>query len=105
MKVYVDANPKAVCCVTEDGRTRYKELSGENTNNEAEYKAVIFAISQFPEATQIFSDSQLIVRQLQHVYHIKEDRLRELALQVWNNTSAEVEWLPRRENLAGKVLG
>lgn len=105
MKVYVDGNPKAVCCVTEDGHTKIQLLDGEHTNNEAEYKAVIFAISQFPEATMILSDSQLVIRQLQHQYHIKEDRLRDLAMEVWSNTNVDFEWVPRKKNLAGKVLG
>lgn len=114
MKVYVDANPSEIACVSdtpEPGRTRpiphCEILVGDNTNNEAEYKAVIKALREFPDVTEIFSDSQLVVNQLNLKWSIKEDRLRQLAKVVWQLSKGKVRftWIPRKQNLAGRLLG
>lgn len=107
MKVYVDANPTMTGYVTEDNRSSTFQLPPGNTNNTAEYRAVLRAILQVPEVTEILSDSQLVVNQLNHNFHIKDPHLRELALQVWAQAKNKVKftWIPRKENKAGKLLG
>ena len=110
MEIYVDGS----------GLGKYGFVSGntvkvfhkENiTNNEAEYLAVIEALSFAKEKKiMVFSDSQLMVNQLNHKFHIKDDKLRELALKVWNlietkELNVVFKWIPRKENKAGKVLG
>lgn len=108
MKVYVDANPKMAGFVSEDGDTDILYFAPEKTNNEAEYTAVAWALTKLKDVTEILSDSQLIVNQLNRKYHIKEDRLRFLARRVWDlakGRNVKFTWVPRKENLAGKLLG
>ena len=73
---------------------KYSEFLGEATNNEAEYKAVIFALKKFKalfgrkiaEMSEVIikSDSELLVRQLNGEYKITEPRIGELFLEIWN---------------------
>ena len=81
------------------------------TNNEAEYHAVIAALSNakitsINESIDICSDSQLIINQLNRRWNIKEDHLRKLAEQVWllcKDLKVRFFWVSN--NMAGKVLG
>jgi ribonuclease HI len=47
--------------------------------------------------------------QINHEYSIKKDTLRDLARKIWllikEYPSVEIKWIPREENLAGKMLG
>ena len=110
MIIYCDANPKMCAIVVGEmgnGGTSIEEFGTELTNNEAEYTAVIRALEDFPDATEIRTDSQLVVQQLNHKWHIKEDRLRSLAQRVWElvgSRNVKFTWVPRKENLAGKAL-
>lgn len=59
---------------------------------------------------EVISDSQLVVNQLSHNWHIKDDDLRDLAKKVWDITQANqlkvsYKWVRRKENPAGKLLG
>ena len=115
-RIYVDGNPKEVCCVTasDDGvlsrKVERAPIDGVNTNNVAEYRAVLFGLHKHPEATEVCSDSQLIVKQLNGEYAVKSEGL----LPWWLKVKARVEklghevkftWVSRDENPAGKVLG
>lgn len=79
------------------------------TNNESEYYGVIEALKNNKEKEiLLFSDSQLVVNQLNGRYKIKEPRLKVLAEQVWKlceGREIEFKWIPREKNIAGKVLG
>ncbi|MBI2545431.1 MAG: reverse transcriptase-like protein [Candidatus Aenigmarchaeota archaeon] len=79
------------------------------THNEAEYMAVIVALTENnAKEINIFSDSELIVKQLNRNYKIKEKRMLDLALRVQKlceGRSVTFTWIPRERNLAGKVLG
>lgn len=115
MKIYVDGNPCEVCCVYTSGVDPARQidrakLDGENTNNIAEYRAVLFGLYKHPEATEVCSDSQLVVKQLNGEYAVKnqillywwgrvQKRLSELSQKVY------FTWIPRENNPAGKVLG
>ena len=61
----------------------YKKYIGEATNNVAEYKALILALEQAEllsaDVLKINMDSELIVRQMQGRYKIKEPTLKVLA--------------------------
>lgn len=107
MKVWVDANPTMTGYVTEDNQSSTFQLPPGNTNNTAEYRAILRAILQVSGVTEILSDSQLVVNQLNHDYHIRDPHLRELALQVWTQAKNRIKftWIPRKENKAGKLLG
>ena len=74
--------------ILQDGRTQREvaEVIGETTNNVAEYKALIVGLENALElgATRVhvFSDSQLLVRQVNGVYKVKSLRLMPLFKQV-----------------------
>ena len=88
--------PSAIGIVIElpDTKKTYAEDIGEGTNNEAEYKALIFALKKTKtllsgaKAKQsnltCFADSELMVKQLNHQYQIKNDRIAKLFIEVWN---------------------
>jgi ribonuclease HI len=58
------------------------EYIGEATNNVAEYRALLLALSEAeklsPSSLTILSDSELLVRQLNGEYRVKSDLLRPL---------------------------
>jgi len=75
-------------------KKEFGEFIGKATNNEAEYKAVIFALkklkqlfgaskSKFSEV-EVFLDSELIEKQLNGDYKIKEKNLQNYFVEVWN---------------------
>jgi ribonuclease HI len=55
---------------------------GETTNNVAEYKAIIWGLelaAQLKATTvRVYSDSEVVIRQLTGEYKVKEDHLQEL---------------------------
>ena len=73
---------------------KYGEFIGDATNNQAEYQALIFAFKKAKllfgkkkakeMEIDVFMDSELIVKQLNHEYKIKEKDLQLLFLKVWN---------------------
>ena len=65
---------------------RHKKYVGEQTNNYAEYQALILALIEAAklgaESLKVNMDSELIVRQMQGRYKIKEPTLKVLAQEV-----------------------
>ena len=61
---------------------------GEQTNNFAEYSAVILALQQAQkmgaEAVDMFLDSELVVKQLNREYKVKNSGLAKLFVKVFN---------------------
>jgi ribonuclease HI len=55
---------------------------GKQTNNFAEYQALIaaleYAVENGPRALKVISDSELLVRQVKGIYRVKEPTLRDL---------------------------
>lgn len=78
----------AYLVVAENGRVMesHSFFLGEKTNNEAEYHAVIAALSaarKFVTGTvRVHSDSILVIRQLRGDYRVNEPRLKVLHAQV-----------------------
>jgi ribonuclease HI len=82
--------------ITQEGQIlkKYSEFIGEATNNQAEYQAVIFALKKVKllfgkkkakaMEIEIMVDSELVAKQLNHQYKIKEKDLQPLFLKVWN---------------------
>lgn len=64
------------------------EYIGETTNNQAEYKAVVAAITKAKELgaeeLDFYLDSELVVRQLNREYKVKSNGLAPLFVQVYN---------------------
>ena len=68
-----------------------KEISeyiGETTNNQAEYKAVIRALEEAKklgaDELEFYLDSELVVRQLNREYKVKNKELAPLFMKVYN---------------------
>ncbi|KKN72659.1 hypothetical protein LCGC14_0409010 [marine sediment metagenome] len=60
-----------------------------------------------PPAVLVCCDNEVVVKQLSRQYHIGNDKLRKLAQRVWQmtqNVEVKYQWIPRKENLAGKML-
>ena len=64
----------------------YKDFIGNATNNIAEYRALIKALELASDFSvtrlECFSDSELMVRQLNGVYRVKDEKLHKLFLLV-----------------------
>jgi ribonuclease HI len=73
---------------------KFSEYLGKMTNNEAEYKAAIFALKKFKALfgkklaketeIEIRSDSELLVNQMKGKYKVLEENLQLLFLELWN---------------------
>lgn len=72
----------------------YSEYIGEATNNEAEYKACIFALKKFKALfgkklsknteIEVKSDSELLVKQLSGKYKVLDEKIQSFFLEIWN---------------------
>lgn len=91
-----------------DGRpieTRRKYI-GTATNNVAEYCALVIALQEAVKvrvkSVLIYSDSELLVRQVCGIYRVKDDKLRQLFALVENLReyfrSFEIEYIDREKN-------
>jgi ribonuclease HI len=89
--------PAAIGVVIKGDQIRTKEYGeyiGVGTNNEAEYKAIIFALKKVKllvggdaakkAGVDFYVDSELIVKQLSHEYKVKDDGIQKLFLEVHN---------------------
>jgi len=73
---------------------KYSEYLGETTNNEAEYRAVIFALKKFKalfgkklaksSEIELRSDSELLIKQLNGEYKILEPKIQSIFIEIWN---------------------
>ncbi|MFH2063464.1 MAG: ribonuclease HI family protein [bacterium] len=78
----------------QDGNTvlEHSRYLGEVTNNQAEYTAVIDALEHSKERgaeeLEFYLDSELVVRQLNGDYRVKDRDLAKLFLKVWNLKSS-----------------
>ena len=75
------------------GERSYQERIGETTNNVAEYKAAIFALKKAKQLigkkrseteVEIRTDSELLYKQLNALYKIKDKELQPLFVEIWN---------------------
>ena len=98
--IYIDGGsrgnpgPSAFACVFEGLNKEYSEHLGKATNNEAEYQGLIFALKKAKSllgkdkikqiTLEIKSDSELLVKQMQGKYKIKEPHIQQLFLTAWN---------------------
>ncbi len=92
----------------------YGEYLGIATNNVAEYKAVIFALKKLKQlvgsekaksgSVRVHVDSELLVRQLNGEYKVKEPDIQDLFLELWNLKldfgDIVFRHIPREENTA-----
>ena len=115
LSIYVDGsggpNSGFGFFVKETGESFYKK-EPNITNNQAEYMAIISALKKFSGTIDeiiIYSDSKNTVSQLNHEFAINNDQLRTLARETWDLIAKfpnlKINWIPRNQNLAGKMLG
>ena len=85
---------------------------GETTNNQAEYEALILALQKAKgifkaqkiknKKIECYLDSELVVKQLNHEYKIKDEGMQKLFINVWNLTldfdSVKFIHIPREKN-------
>lgn len=79
-------------------------LTGEPSNNEAEYEAVIYGMKKSIELglreIEIYSDSQLIVNQLMGIYRIRQSNLQryfQSAIELASSfEDISINWVPRK---------
>lgn len=104
---FVVENDNKIICL-------HSEYIGIATNNEAEYKAVIMALEYVKEKfttkkISIFSDSQLVVKQLNGEYKVKAAGIIPLwsrAKKLMSEINASIDWIPRSKNkLADSLVG
>lgn len=87
--------PAAIGIYVESLGKKYAEFIGENrTNNEAEYEALIFALKKLKELVgkgktktaevECYLDSELVVKQLNHEYKLKDARIQAYFIEIWN---------------------
>ncbi len=80
------------------------------TNNEAEYWALIYALTEIREQglsdVEIRMDSRLVVEQVRGGWKVREPRLQPLhryARYLLEKVGARVVWIPRKENRANAL--
>jgi Ribonuclease HI len=76
--------------VYKNGRKVYEDsrFVGIATNNQAEYMAMLFATEkakEFDNEVMFHSDSELLIKQLNGTYRIKNRRLKEIFLKIKDN--------------------
>ena len=84
--------PAGIGAVILDGQGKVIEkiskYIGEATNNQAEYKALIAGLTKARELgareLEVFLDSELVVKQLNREYRVKDKDLAPLFVQVYN---------------------
>jgi ribonuclease HI len=77
---------------------------GRQTNNFAEYQALIaalkYAVEQGPKALKVVSDSELMVRQIRGIYKVKDPTLRDLHARA-SELISQLEWFHIEHVLRG----
>lgn len=87
----------------------HKKFLGEFTNNNAEYTALIESVKLLQnlkiefEQINFFCDSELVVKQINGKYKIKNKDMIKLSLEFWNqikllNKKFSIKHIPREQN-------
>ena len=112
MKVYVDSSTKKACFVFEGQEPITVPYPEPVTVNVGEYKAVIAALGEAVRRqlghVDLFTDSQLVVEQVKGNWKCCKMHLlplRDYARTLLRLVEGTIQWIPREENIAGKVLG
>jgi len=86
--------PAAVGVYIETLNKKIGQCIGNRTNNDAEYEALILGLQKAKiflgkekaKKTEVecFLDSELVVKQLNHEYKLKEPRIQQYFIEIWN---------------------
>jgi len=121
LKIYIDGasrgNPgeSGAGIVIKDGKgrvfKRLRQYLGRATNNQAEYRALLLALKASRELGQnirIYSDSELLVKQLKGSYRVKSKGLKpyfdEVRGLLRDFSSWEIAHIPREQNMEADAL-
>lgn len=67
---------------------RFGETIGETTNNQAEYQALLYglnlAFKNHIKELECYLDSELVVKQLNQEYKVKDKELAKVFVKIWN---------------------
>lgn len=77
------------------------------TNNEAEYCAMLKTLIVADRNDLIFSDSQLVINQINEKFKCNEEHLKRLQVrcrEIMLKKDITIKWIPRKKNLAGIFL-
>lgn len=102
IKMYTDGGsrgnpgPAAIGVWIETLGKKYSECIGEATNNVAEYAALIYGLKKLKQLlgkdkarqyeVECYLDSELVVKQLNHEYKLKEEYIQKNFIEIWNLT-------------------
>jgi ribonuclease HI len=86
--------PAAVGIYIETLNKKIGQCIGIRTNNDAEYEALILGLQKIKlflgkekakkAEVSCFLDSELVVKQLNHEYKLKEPRIQQYFIEIWN---------------------
>ncbi|ADL12237.1 ribonuclease HI family protein [Acetohalobium arabaticum] len=116
LNIYTDGasrgnpGPGGIGVLIKDGSNNIKEeladYIGEATNNEAEYQAIIAGLKKArelnSESISLFSDSQLVIKQLTGEYRVRSEKLKPYYLEIkellQDLPDCDFQHIPREEN-------
>jgi len=118
IKIYTDGGsrgnpgPAGIGIYIETLNKRYGEHIGEATNNVAEYAALIYGLKKVKQLlgkgkakqheVECYLDSELVVKQLNHEYRLKEEYIQKNFIEIWNLClefkNVIFKHIPREEN-------
>ncbi|HWJ49890.1 MAG TPA: ribonuclease HI family protein [Solirubrobacteraceae bacterium] len=108
--------PSAAACViaSPDGEVlgEHAELLGTQTNNVAEYRALLLGLAKARELgaseIEVIGDSELIAKQVNGIYKVKHPAMRPLYLEAMKALKAFEHWsirtVPRAQNAEADAL-
>lgn len=86
--------PAAIGVYIETLNKKFSEYIGEATNNVAEYAALVFGLKKIKQILgkektrqyeiECYLDSELVVKQLNHEYKLKEEYIQKNFIEIWN---------------------
>ncbi len=86
--------PAGIGIYIETLNKKYGECIGTATNNVAEYAALIFGLKKLKQLLgkdktrqyeiECYLDSELVVKQLNHEYKLKEEYIQKNFIEIWN---------------------
>lgn len=90
----------------------FKDYIGVTTNNQAEYRALLFALQKVKEMggtdVECYLDSELVVKQMRREYRVKDAGLAVVFLKAWNIAASfskiEFKHVPRAMNKEADTL-
>lgn len=110
--------PAAVGIYIETLGKKIGQCIGNRTNNDAEYEALILGLqkiknligkekAKFAEI-ECFLDSELVVKQLNHQYKLKEPRIQQYFIEIWNlmleYSKVTFNHIPREKNKVADAI-